>query len=225
MKDYLENLRGSPELIRKRLAPYIAYFKGRRRVLDLACGRGEFLGLLREADIPAMGVDIDPDAISICSHAGYDVRESDILDFLKTNCGFDGIMASQIIEHLSGPLAEELIVRCFDVLPPGGILAIVTPNPENLAALTRTFWLDPTHVRMYPLDLLTELLRSAGFVILAGGGATASLPKGARATIKRRFFGPLLRLIGLGQLREYLYSAHDIFVVGKKPGDGSENRA
>jgi SAM-dependent methyltransferase len=157
--------------------------------------------------------------------AGYDVSRSDILDFLKTNSGFDGIMASQIIEHLNGPSAEELIERCFDALRPGGILAIVTPNPENLTALTRTFWLDPTHVRMYPLDLLTELLKSAGFEILAGGGATASLPQGVRAMVKRRFFGPLLRLVGLGQLRQHLYSAHDIFVVGKKPGDGSENRA
>ncbi|UCC79030.1 MAG: class I SAM-dependent methyltransferase [Candidatus Zixiibacteriota bacterium] len=225
MKDYIEKLRGSPELIRKRLASYIDYFEGRRNVLDLACGRGEFLGLLKDSNIPAVGVDSDPDAIGTCRRAGYTVEESDIIEFLKNNSGFDGIMASQIVEHLDGPSAEELTLRCFEALRPGGIIVLVTLNPENLTAITRTFWLDPTHVRPYPLDLLIELLKSVGFEIVAGGGAPATLPQGIRAMIKRRFMAPVLRLIGLGQLRQHLYSAHDIFVIAQKPGIGNEDRA
>jgi len=225
LKDYLEKFRGSPELIRKRLLSYMGYFKGRRKVLDLACGRGEFLGLLRDADIPAIGVDSDPDAIQVCSRAGYAVEERDIFEFLRINSGFDGIMASHIIEHLDGPAAERLTRRCFEVLQPGGILTLVTPNPQNLTAITKTFWLDPTHVRPYPLDLLVELLKSAGFEILAAGGAAGTLPQGIRAAIMRRLLGPILRLVGLGQLQQHLYSAHDIFVIGQKPGVSDENRA
>jgi hypothetical protein len=134
-------------------------------------------------------------------------------------------MASQIIEHLDGPSAEELAQLCFEALQPGGILILVTLNPENLTAITKTFWLDPTHIRPYPLDLLAELLKSAGFEILAGGGASATFPQGIRGKIKRRFIAPILRLIGLGQLRQYIYSAHDIFIIGKKPGIGNENSA
>jgi O-antigen chain-terminating methyltransferase len=199
------------------LSSYLAYYRGRHNVLDLGCGRGEFLGLLRDAGVPATGVDSDPEAVGICRRAGYDIRQCDLFEFLEANGGFDGIIASHVIEHLDFPSAERLVGRCFEVLRPEGIITLVTPNPENLTAITKTFWLDPTHVRPYPLDLLVELLKSAGFEIVAAGGAEATRPRGVREAVKRGVMGPLLRLIGLGQLRWHLYGAHDIFVVGRRP--------
>ncbi len=217
MSECYKKFRGSPELIRERLSPYVEYFRGRRNVLDLGCGRGEFLGLLRNAGIPAVGVDSDPEAVRNCEDAGYDIRRYDIFEFLESHHSFDGVMASHIIEHLDFPAAERLVGCCYRLLPPGGVMIVVTPNPENLTAITKTFWLDPTHVRPYPLELLVELLKSAGFEIAAGGGAKATRPHGFRAAVKRGIMGPLLRLFGLGQLRDHLYGAHDIFAVGKKP--------
>jgi SAM-dependent methyltransferase len=172
---------------------------------------------MRDAGVLAIGVDSDPEAVEICGRAGYDIRSCDIFEYLDTSGDFDGIMASHVIEHLNFTSAERLVGRCFSVLRSDGILIFVTPNPENLTAITKTFWLDPTHVRPYPLDLLVELVKSGGFEIVAAGGAEATRPQGIRAVIKRVVMGPLLRLIGLGQLRHHLYGAHDIYVVGRKP--------
>jgi SAM-dependent methyltransferase len=196
----------------------LKYFKGCRKALDLGSGRGEFLGLLKKAGIPAIGVDSDPDAITTCSNAGFDVIKDDIFSFLDLNGGFDGIMASQLIEHLDCLRAERLIERCFDILPPGGILVVITPNPENLTAFTKTFWLDPTHIRPYPLDLLTGLFDAAGFEIQDAGDSAITRPGGIRATTGRILWGPVMRLVGLGQLHYHIFSGHDIFIVGRKAG-------
>lgn len=217
MKNYFKKFRGSPELVRERLSAYVGYFKGCRKVLDLGCGRGEFLGLLKRAGIPALGVDSDPEAIEGCLAAGYDVIKEDLFSFLDANGGFDGIMASQLIEHLDTCHAEHLIESCFDILRPGGIIVIITPNPENLAANIKTFWLDPTHVRPYPLDLIVELLKGEGFEIVAAGDAPNTRPPGVRGIIKRKVLGRLYKLIGLGQLACFLFSGHDIFAIGRRP--------
>jgi SAM-dependent methyltransferase len=193
-------------------------------VLDLGCGQGEFLGLLKSSGIPAIGVDSDPDSIAACSNAGFDVIKDDIFSFLDSNSGFDGIMASQLIEHLDSCQAERLVECCFDKLQPGGIFIVITPNPENLTAFTKTFWLDPTHVKPYPLDLLIGLFDGAGFEIVAASDAPKTRPGGIRATAGRIFWGPVMRLIGLGQLHYHLYSGHDIFMVGRKPGRHDEDR-
>jgi SAM-dependent methyltransferase len=202
----------------------LRYFKNCRKSLDLGCGRGEFLGLLKASGIPAVGVDSDPDAITICCNAGLEVIKDDVFSFLQSNSGYDGIMASQLIEHLDSSRAEWLVEQCFETLPPGGILIVVTPNPENLTAFTRTFWLDPTHIRPYPLELLIGLFEGAGFEIQAAGDAAITRPGGIRATFGRIFWGPFMRLAGLRDLHYHLYSGHDIFIVGRKPGNRDENR-
>lgn len=216
MKEYLDKLRGSPELIRERLAPYIEYYKGCSNVLDLACGRGEFLGLLKEAGISAVGVDNDPDTIGICSRAGYDVRESDIFEFLEANSGFDGIMASHIIEHLDGHGASELLSHCYRCLTPGGRLIVITPNPENIDVISRTFWLDPNHIRPYPLMLLEEMFTDVGLRVASSGEDAATVDSiraaGLRAIIARFALPPL----GIAYFRRSLRLARDNYIVGEK---------
>lgn len=217
MNNFYKKFRGDSRLVRKRLTSYVPFFKGCHNVLDLGCGRGEFLGLMKESGIKALGIDSDPEEIQICRQAGYNVVQANIFDYLNSNKGFDGIMASHIIEHMDCKSAYEFVTRCFNVMEPGGVLAIVTPNPENLTAITKTFWLDPTHVRPYPLDYLIELLRGTGFEIIADGGAAKSLAGGVRATVSRYFWRPVLFFIGMSELRNHLYSAQDIYVVGRKP--------
>jgi O-antigen chain-terminating methyltransferase len=216
MRNYHKKFRGGPELIRERLSDYIGYFSGCRNVLDLGCGNGEFMGLLREAGVPAIGVDSDPEAIEVCRQAGHDVKQDDFFAFLEASRGFDGIMASQVIEHLDCASAETLLEKCYGALKSNGVVVLITPNPENLTAITKTFWLDPTHVRPYPLELLIAMLRNAGFEIAASGDAVNTRPGGLKGAIKRSIGGPILKLLGLGQLKAHLFSGHDIFAVGRK---------
>ncbi len=217
MRNYYKKFRGEPGLIRERQLVFMPYFRGRRKVLDLGCGHGGFLVLLKESGVPAVGVDSDPEAVATCKTASLDVTQGDIFEFLGRSSGYDGIMASHVIEHMDIETAERLVDGCYAAMVSGGTLTIITPNPENLTAITKTFWLDPTHIRPYPVELLVELLRDTGFEIVASGASNASRPQGFKAGVKRALGGSVLKLFGLGQLRTHLFSGHDIFVVGRKP--------
>jgi 2-polyprenyl-3-methyl-5-hydroxy-6-metoxy-1,4-benzoquinol methylase len=159
---------GTPALVERehrRLLPYLA---GARNVLDVGCGRGVFLRLLREAGIEPAGVDIYAECVQQCQALGIaHVVQADALAYLRTLCeAFDGIVCSHIIEHLPYEDALALLRAAFTALRPGGRLIIVTPNPRDISVIGQSFWLDPTHVRPYPLALLAAMLRAEGFAIV-----------------------------------------------------------
>lgn len=165
-----DKFRGSEALIKSRLKKYIKYFDSCRNVLDIGCGRGEFLELLKDRQIPAIGIDSDANMVDICSRKGLKVLQMDAYSFLKDKTGvFDGIFCSQVIEHLDPQDATDLLNFCQKALKPQGILVIITPNPRNINVITETFWLDLTHKRPYPLELLKELLSIIYFEIIASG--------------------------------------------------------
>lgn len=157
--------RGTEEEIRQRQSFYIPYFRGRKNVLDIACGRGEFLELMREIGMNARGVDADSDMIGRCCEKGLDVVRSDVFDYLRTvpDGSLDGIFCSQFVEHLKPETYIKLIDECARKLMPEGILAMETPNPECLAIFSQTFYLDPTHVGPIPPAQLRFLFLEAGF--------------------------------------------------------------
>lgn len=157
--------RGSEEEIRRRQTFYLPYFRRAGQVLDLACGRGEFLELLREAGVNARGVDLDPACVEICRAKGLDVEQRGAFDCLEQlpPSTLDAIFCSHFVEHLPAAQVPELIRLASSRLVPGGLLAVETPNPQCLATLAAAFYADPTHQRPLPAPLLRFYFEEAGF--------------------------------------------------------------
>jgi 2-polyprenyl-3-methyl-5-hydroxy-6-metoxy-1,4-benzoquinol methylase len=156
--------RGSSDLIKERQRKYIDSFKNCKAVLDVACGRGEFLELMKEQGIMAEGVDINEEMTAICSQKGLNVVSGNALDFLNDkNEKYDGIFCSNLIEHLDFQQIKELLRRITKALKENGILIIETVNPESLNVFAAAFYLDLTHIRpIHPLGL-EAFLEANGF--------------------------------------------------------------
>jgi 2-polyprenyl-3-methyl-5-hydroxy-6-metoxy-1,4-benzoquinol methylase len=160
--------RGSTDAIESRQRDYLHYFRGKGEVLDIGCGRGEFLSLLLREGIPARGIDLDLDMVLLCQEKGLPVVQADAITYLASlpDRLLGGVFLAQVIEHLSTPQAASLLARVYEKLNVGGVFAVETLNPESLPVLTRWFWLDPTHVRLVHPETLKFLLESTGFRVL-----------------------------------------------------------
>ncbi len=166
--DYLlfeDRFRGPESEIKKRQARYLPYFEHHHPVLDVACGRGEFLELLKENAIPALGVELNAQMVGRCREKGLDVAEKDVFDYLDgiPDESVGGIFAAQLIEHLDHEAALRLVALCFQKLRPGGLLVVETINPASLFVFAHSLYLDPTHRRPYHPQTLQFLCRNLGF--------------------------------------------------------------
>ena len=166
--DYLkfsEKFRGPEEYVRAGQQRYAGFFQGCRNVLDLGCGRGEFLELMREHDIPARGVELSPELVALCRQKGLEAEEADMFAYLAAlgDQSLDGVFCAQVIEHLPPHRLPELIALAHAKLKPGGRLGLETPNPECLAIFSTHFFLDPTHTRPIPPPLLAFYVEESGF--------------------------------------------------------------
>lgn len=134
-------------------------------IIDLGCGRGDWLALLQQAGHPAQGVDLSPDCVLACQARALDVRLGDALRELAhlPSDSLAVVTAFHLVEHL--PLAGQITLfnEACRVLAPGGLLVVETPNPENLGVISRNFWYDPTHQRPVPRAMLHLLAKAAGF--------------------------------------------------------------
>jgi 2-polyprenyl-3-methyl-5-hydroxy-6-metoxy-1,4-benzoquinol methylase len=165
--DYLifENrFRGSSDLIIERQRKYVRWFKECKAVLDVACGRGEFLELMKQEGIPAEGVDINQEMVAMCSQKGLKVTKRNALEFLNnTKEKFDGVFCSNLVEHLDYSQLRELLKKISLSLREEGVLVIETINPECLSVFASALYLDLTHIRpLHPLGL-EALLEDYGF--------------------------------------------------------------
>jgi O-antigen chain-terminating methyltransferase len=159
-----QRFRGPRSEIRRRQQVYLNDFRGCSQVLDLGCGRGEFVELLREHGVPAEGIDADEDMVDYCRDRGLPVRRADLFDHLgRLPAGsLDGVFASQVVEHLTPDRLWQLVHLCSAAVKPGGVLVFETLNIVCPAAAV-CFYLDPTHVRPVPPDLLRFMLEQASF--------------------------------------------------------------
>lgn len=156
---------GSPEEIRARQSSYLDALSGRRRVVDLGCGHGELLKLLREHGVGAYGVETEQDFVARLEEEGLEVLEADALSHLEAlePAAVDGVVASHVVEHLPAGVMVRLIELAHDRLADGGVLIMETPNPESLVAGSVSFHRDPTHVAPVHPDTLAFLCDMAGF--------------------------------------------------------------
>jgi O-antigen chain-terminating methyltransferase len=132
--------------------------------LDVGCGRGEFLKLLKENGVKAKGIDVDKKMVDYCKKKGLNVILASATDYLKSlpDNTLDGIFMAQVIEHLRPKDAVEFIKMTYNKLRKGSYLVIETVNTSSFVGLSN-FSLDPSHIFPFPPSLLEFLLRSAGF--------------------------------------------------------------
>jgi SAM-dependent methyltransferase len=166
-----EKFRGPRGLIQQRLEVYLPFVQPvcaaypEALVLDLGCGRGEWLELLQKNGIAAMGVDLDTGMLAACQQINLKVQCQDALESLKQlqDGSASVVSAFHLVEHLPFDRVKDLVAECHRVLKPGGLLIMETPNPENFMVATHNFYLDPTHLRPIPPDLLAFVPEYFGY--------------------------------------------------------------
>jgi 2-polyprenyl-3-methyl-5-hydroxy-6-metoxy-1,4-benzoquinol methylase len=195
---FAERFRGSEEYVKRGQQFYLPYFAACRNILDIGCGRGEFLEMVRAAGVPAKGIDLSEESVATCRHKGLEAETADLFVWLA-DCpaaSLDGIFCSQVVEHLPPDRLPEMIKLCASRLARNGVIAIETPNPECLAIFATHFYLDPTHQRPVPHPLLAFYLEEFGMgnievrklsPAVESMPSLASLPEDFRQT----FFGGL----------------------------------
>jgi O-antigen chain-terminating methyltransferase len=157
--------RGNAVDVRQQLLPYVDIFKGASKVLDLGCGRGEFLDLLREHGIQGIGIDDNRQMVEICRSKGLEAVESDALEFLKlqSNVSLGGVMCSHMLEHTRPAYVLQMLRTVLAKLKPGSALVIETVNVQSWCAFFSGFLRDPTHTLPLHPDTLKYLVAAAGF--------------------------------------------------------------
>jgi SAM-dependent methyltransferase len=159
-----ERFRGRPEDIERGQRAYLELLKGAPGpVLDVGCGRGEFLKLLSEAGRRGFGIESNPVSAAACRAAGLEVEEADAFEALagREAASLGAVVAFQVVEHWPPPTIFRFLQEARRLLAPGGVLIAETVNTDSLAAL-RSFYLDPTHVRPVPPEALRFLAEAAG---------------------------------------------------------------
>lgn len=155
-----------PTLIARRRR-WLSLFKPGERVLDLGCGDGYFMEMLREVGVDPFGVEVDGEKARQVEQKGLHGFQGSFDDFFQLaekhprKFRFDGIMLSHVIEHFRPREAVRLVHKCVRLLNPGGRLIIITPHIGH-RTVQETFWLDVSHERPYPKLLIEEMLRAAG---------------------------------------------------------------
>lgn len=160
-----DRFRGSEEEIKARQRTYLDHFEVSGLVVDVGCGRGEFLELLREAGIPARGVDLDLDNVLHCRAKGLDVIHGDAFEFLEAlpDGSLAGVFSAQFIEHFLPPRVVYFANLSARKLRPSGVALYETPNPECLTVFAHAFYLDFTHVWPYHPQVMNFVMQAAGF--------------------------------------------------------------
>jgi len=156
--------RGDERAVREQQLAYLPHFAGAEWVLDVGCGRGEFLDALLARDIGARGADMDESMVARCLEKGLDVTLADAATYLREldDGSVPGMFAAQVVEHLSADQLTELLALMQAKLAPGGAAIMETVNPHNPAAL-KAFWTDTTHHHPLFPEVLLALCRLAGF--------------------------------------------------------------
>ena len=158
-------MRGSVDAIRDRQRRYVDDFRDAAPVLDIGCGRGELLELLREAGVEARGIDADADMVAYARGEGLDVEQADLVRHLESleDGSLGGIFMGQVVEHLPPSVLTRALFLAAAKLRPGGLLVAETINPLSPIAL-RNYFADLTHAQPLVPETLELLARQSGFV-------------------------------------------------------------
>jgi SAM-dependent methyltransferase len=160
-----DQFRGSREVIRQRMESYLPFFAGASDVLDVGCGRGEFLELLAISEITARGIDLNREMVEVCRARGLDVTEADAVSYLSElpDASLGGLLAAQVVEHLQPEYLLRFLELAFHKLRPGARLVLETLNPACWVAFFESYIRDVTHVWPLHPETLKYLVLASGF--------------------------------------------------------------
>ena len=160
-----DQFRGSRDAIRARFESYLPFFAGAADVLDIGCGRGEFLELLAGAGVKARGIDLNHEMAELCRSRGLDVTEADAVGYLSTlpDASLGGIFAAQVVEHLQPGYLLQFLELAFHKVRPGGRIVLETLNPACWVAFFDSYIRDITHVWPLHPETLKYLVLASGF--------------------------------------------------------------
>jgi SAM-dependent methyltransferase len=156
--------RGPAERVAELQRPYLTLLAGHEPVLDVGCGRGEFLTLLASEGIPSRGVDSDAGMVARCRALGLDVEHGDAVEHLAglADGSLGAIFSAQVIEHLPHEQLRRLLELSLRKLAPGGLFIAETVNPHRISSL-KTFWVDLTHQHPIFPEVALAICAIAGF--------------------------------------------------------------
>ena len=159
-----ERFRGSREVIKQRQLAFLPYFENCSHVLDIGCGRGEFLEILRDHNISGIGVDVNADMVSYCRSHQLDVQQADAIAYLEKleDKSLDGIFIDHVVEHLEPEYLIRLLALCYQKLKFGYYLVVETVNPLSFVSFVN-FYIDLTHKRPIHPETLQFLISAAEF--------------------------------------------------------------
>jgi O-antigen chain-terminating methyltransferase len=171
------------EVAMRYFKPFVKYFAGCQRILDVASGQGHFLQIMKEAGLNAEGIEIDTELCELSAKKGLKVTQGNFFEFLKSvpSGSYDGASTSHIVEHFLPVQIEELFALLAAATKPGSPLVIITPNIANIRRAVGDFWRDPTHVRPYPISALSKLLRRTGWEVVESAEYTDRKPSIGRS--------------------------------------------
>jgi O-antigen chain-terminating methyltransferase len=211
-----DRFRGTRAEIKRRLSVYLPHIdkmkseRGDVSILDVGCGRGEWLELLQENGYRAKGIDINKVALLQCREYGLDVTESDVTEYLRglKRGALDAITGFHFVEHLSFKTLIALFDEALVVLKSGGMIIFETPNPANIFVSSYDFYRDPSHIKPLHPDTLHFIAESRGFVRT---GSYFVLDEGLD-----------LKLIKstewiLSDINDYIRAPRDFVLIGYKP--------
>ncbi|MCD4653334.1 class I SAM-dependent methyltransferase [bacterium] len=222
--------RGSEEFVSNIQSDLVDLFKHvPGQVLDIGCGRGEFLSLLRNEKIEARGIDANLDMVAICKEKGLNVEQGDAIREMKRmdENSVGGLFAGQVVEHLSSEDLNKWLQLANYILVPGGLLVYETINTASPYALTSYFYKDPTHKQPRHPDTYRFLTEIAGFEqVTVTFRSPVDLPEISTFTKlsdeleKTQSGESLLKLnSAMKKLTDYVFAPCDILVQAKKPGN------
>jgi 2-polyprenyl-3-methyl-5-hydroxy-6-metoxy-1,4-benzoquinol methylase len=163
--DFEQRFRGDENEVKEKLKKYLPIFSHSDHILDIGCGRGEFIELLQELGKRAEGIDISESMLQAAVEKGLPCSKSDALDFLQQQPGDSrgGIFSAQVIEHLESDYLRDLVVEAFRVLHENSPIVLETVNPLSIFALSNIYFLDITHRKPLHPEFMRYLLESTGF--------------------------------------------------------------
>ena len=210
-----DQFRGTREDIKDRLKVYVPLVReakagtDKRPILDVGCGRGEWLEILEEEGLTARGLDINRELVEECRDRGMDVVEGDAIEYLHDlpDVSLGAVTGFHLIEHLPFKVLIKLLDDTVRVLKPGGLAIFETPNPENILVGAYNFYFDPTHRHPLPAPMMKFLAESRGLCNLEikplhPYDEASRVPEDGSKLVRR--------------FNEYFYGPQDYAVIGYK---------
>ncbi|MFC3750516.1 class I SAM-dependent methyltransferase [Paenibacillus sp. GCM10012306] len=166
--DFAKRFMASGKDVKRIFSQYIQFFKPTDTVIDIGCGKGYFLELLRENNLKGIGVDTDPKLIDECTEKNLEAYVVEGSEYLlkQRDLSLDAVFFAHVIEHLTVPQKISFLDLCFKKLKKGGVLIIETPNATSGFVMNNLYYLDPTHEKPLFPEALKHLAEMAGFKVV-----------------------------------------------------------